>query len=216
MVPNTKFSGSPKPSIAKLVYLPFTTDTSEFDVLASGHTINIGYIPPENMPAYKGAVWCGAKTCAGPNNAQLAANYTFAPEAQWGFNYFALNYTNPTFGPIVKQDYIREAMQSLQNQTLWSQLYNNGYAAPTYGPVPVYPPTNFASSFEKKNPLPYSPSYAISLLKSHGWNVVPNGVDTCAKPGNRRGPVRGGDRQGSAVELPVRLRHRCRGRSTRR
>ncbi|MGP8180172.1 MAG: ABC transporter substrate-binding protein [Acidimicrobiales bacterium] len=202
LVPNTKYSGSPKPSYSKLVYLPFTTDTSEFDVLAAGHTIDIGYSPPENIPAYKGPVWCGTKTCAGPNNAQLAANYTFAPEAQWGFNYFAVNYTNPTFGPIVKQVYIRDAMQSLQNQTLWAQLYNNGYAVPTYGPVPVDPPTNFASSFEKKNPLPYSPSHAISLLKSHGWTVVPNGVDTCTSPGTGANQCGAGIAKGAQLNFP--------------
>jgi peptide/nickel transport system substrate-binding protein len=202
MVPNPTFSGTPKPSYSKLVYLPFTTDTSEFDVLAAGHTIDIGYVPPENVPTYKGPVWCGDKTCAGPNNSQLAANYTFAPEAQWGFNYFALNYTNPTFGPIVSQPYIRQAMQSLQNQALWSQLYDSGYATPTYGPVPVYPPTNFASPFEKKNPLPYSPTHAISLLKSHGWTVVPNGVDTCAKPGSGAAECGAGIAKGAQLSFP--------------
>ena len=201
LVANTKYSGSPKPSIAKLVYLPFTTDTSEFDVLASGHTINIGYVPFENVPAYKGPVWCGTKTCAGPNNAALAKNYTFAPEALFQFSYFALNYTNPTIAPIVKQVYIRQAMQSLQNQTLWTQLYFNGYATPNYGPVPVYPPTNFASPAERKNPLPYSPSHAISLLKSHGWTVVPNGVDTCAKPGSGAGECGAGIAKGAPLSF---------------
>jgi peptide/nickel transport system substrate-binding protein len=200
---NSKFSGSPKPSIAVLKYLSFTTDTSEFDVLASGHTINIGYVPPENLPSYTSdTLWCGTATCAGRNNAQLASNYTFAPEAQWGFNYFALNYTSPTYGAIVDQTYIRQAMQSLQNQSLWNVLYNRGYGSPTYGPVPVYPPTNFASPFEKKNPLPYDVTHAVTLLKTHGWNVVPNGVDTCVKPGRATNECGAGIKMGTKLSLP--------------
>jgi len=33
------------------------------------------------------------------------------------------------------------------------------------------------------NPYPFSISTAVSLLKSNGWNVVPGGTDTCARPG---------------------------------
>ena len=38
-----------------------------------------------------------------------------------------------------------------------------------------------------KNPFPYSVSAAGNLLKSHGWNVVPGGISTCAKPGTGAG-----------------------------
>jgi len=45
-------------------------------------------------------------------------------------------------------------MQSLMNQTLWIQLYESGYGVPDYGPVPVIPPTDFASAQESTNPTP--------------------------------------------------------------
>ena len=183
VVPNPAYSGPEKPSIAKLVMAPFTTDTAEFNVLLSGNKINIGYVPPQNVPVYKGKPWCANGPCAGANNAQLAKNYTLAPVYGWTVNYFSLNYTNPTTGPILKQLYIRQAMQSLMNQSLWIQLYESGYGVPTYGPVPVMPPTDFASPQESSNPFPYSPTHAKALLSSHGWNVVPNGVSTCVKPG---------------------------------
>ena len=51
------------------------------------------------------------------------------------------------------------------------------------GPVPVLPPTGFASRQESANPYPYSPSHAKALLRSHGWDVIPNGFTTCVKPG---------------------------------
>ncbi|MGD0439443.1 MAG: ABC transporter substrate-binding protein [Acidimicrobiales bacterium] len=183
LIPNKSYSGPLKPSIDKLVMAPFTTDSAEFNVLENGKTLNIGYVPPQDLPTYKGKAFGPNGPLAGANNAQLAANYTLAPVYGWTVNYFPLNFTNPTVGPIFDQLYIRQAMQSLMNQSLWIQLYDAGYGVPTYGPVPVLPPTDFASPQETANPYPYSPSHAKALLTSHGWNVVPNGISTCAKPG---------------------------------
>jgi peptide/nickel transport system substrate-binding protein len=186
VVPNPAYSGPVKPTIAKLVMAPFTTSTAEFNALKNGK-IDIGSVGighgPQDAPDYKGKPWCVNGPCAGANNAQLAANYTLAPVYGWVVNYFFLNYTNPTTGPILKQLYVRQAMQSLMNQNLWIRLYDGGYGVPTYGPVPVMPPTDFASPQENSNPYPYSPAHANALLSSHGWNVVPNGVSTCVKPG---------------------------------
>ena len=108
---------------------------------------------------YKGAAFSrNGAPLAGRNAAAVAKNYNLDPAYPWGVNYFALNYTNPTSGPIFKQLYIRQAMQSLMNQKLWIQLFNAGYGAPTYGPVPVYPPTDLATSQEKSDPYPYNPT----------------------------------------------------------
>jgi peptide/nickel transport system substrate-binding protein len=183
VVPNKQYSGPVKPSLDKLVMAPFTTDSAEFNVLQSGNKINIGYVPPQNVPVYRGKTWCATGPCVGANNAQLAANYNLSPLYGWAINYFPLNFTNPTSGSIFKQLYIRQAMQSLMNQTLWIQLYESGYGVPDYGPVPVIPPTDFASAQESTNPYPYNPAHARALLSSHGWNVVKNGLTTCVKPG---------------------------------
>jgi peptide/nickel transport system substrate-binding protein len=69
------------------------------------------------------------------------------------------------------------------NQTGWIRAFDAGYGAPTYGPVPVLPPTVLATAQESSNPYPYSVSRAKHLLRSHGWKVVPGGVTTCVKPG---------------------------------
>ena len=201
LVPNPSFSGTPKPSIAKLVLAPFTTDAAEFNVLSSGNKLNIGYVPAQNVPKYAGKIWCGANPCAGKNNPQLAANYNLSPLYGWSVNYFPVNFTNPTTGPIVKQLYVRQAMQELMNQSLWIQLYDAGYGLPTYGPVPVLPPTSFASKMESANPYPYSPSNAKALLSSHGWNVVPNGVTTCARPGTAKNECGAGIAKGAQLEF---------------
>jgi peptide/nickel transport system substrate-binding protein len=183
VVPNPKYSGPNPPSINKLVMAPFTTDAAEYLELEAGKTINVGYVPPQDLPTYKGAAFSKAGApLSGKNAGALNKNYNLEPAYPWGVNYFALNYTNSAYAPIFKQLYIRQAFQSLMNQTLWIQLYNAGYGAPTYGPVPVFPPTNLSDSGETTNPYPYSPSHAVSLLSSHGWHVVPGGQTTCTDP----------------------------------
>jgi peptide/nickel transport system substrate-binding protein len=201
VVPNLNYSGTPKPSISKLVLAPFTTDAAEFNVLSSGNKLNIGYVPAQNVPKYTGKIWCGSAPCAGANNSQLAAHYNLAPLYGWSVNYFPVNFTNPTSGPIVSQLYVRQAMQELMNQNLWIQLYDSGYGLPTYGPVPVLPPTSFASKTESSNPYPYSPSNAKALLSSHGWNVVPNGVTTCARPGTAKNECGKGIAKGAQLDF---------------
>jgi peptide/nickel transport system substrate-binding protein len=81
-------------------------------------------------------------------------------------------------------------MQSLINQPQISTDIWHGFAFPTLGPIPQTPKTSFLSSALQQNPYPYSLSHAVSLLRSHGWNVVPNGTDTCARPGS--GPTQCG------------------------
>jgi len=186
VVPNTDYSGRVKSSLKALVLDPFTTDASEFLQLQGGSAISIGYVTPQELPVYRGiAFGKDGAPLTGPNNTSLAGRYDLVPTYPWGVNYFALNYTNPISGPIFKQLYIRQAMQSLMNQTLWIQQFSSGYGAPTYGPVPVYPPTDMVTPQESSNPYPYSPSEAKSLLSSHGWDVVPNGVTTCTRPGTK-------------------------------
>ncbi len=202
VVPNPKYSGPVKSSLKALVLAPFTTDTAEYNVLLSGKTLQIGGIPPQDLPTYKGPAFSkSGQPLAGKNNAQVAGNYNLVPAYPWGVNYFALNYTNPTSGPIFKQLYIRQAMQSLMNQSLWIQLFNAGYGAPNYGPVPVFPPTDLVSKGESTNPYPYSPSHAKSLLTSHGWKVVPDGTSTCVKPGTKSDECGAGIAKGAKLSF---------------
>jgi peptide/nickel transport system substrate-binding protein len=201
VAPNKAYSGPVKPSIDALVLAPFTTDTAEFNVLENGKTINIGYVPSQDLPVYKGKAFGPSGPLSGANNSQLAGIYNLDPVYPWGINYFSLNYTNPTSGPIFKQLYVRQAMQSLTNQTLWIRLFSAGYGAPTYGPVPVFPPTKLATPQESSNPYPYSPSHAKSLLTSHGWKVVPNGLTTCVKPGRAAGECGAGISKGAQLSF---------------
>ena len=83
------------------------------------------------------------------------------------------------------------------------QKFLAGYGVPTYGPVPVLPKNDLVDSYEKSNPYPYNPAHAESLLKSHGWKVVPNGIDTCQKPGTGPSDCGAGIPQGAQLNFTM-------------
>ena len=92
----------------------------------------------------------------GPNNPRLGG-FTLAPLYLYGINYFPYNFNsnsdNGNAGKIFSQLYFRQAMQTLIDQPLFINKVFHGYAVPTYGPVPVLPPT-YASTAEASNPYP--------------------------------------------------------------
>ncbi len=171
MVPNRDYSGSPKPTISAFVEEPFTSDTAEFDALASG-SLTMGFIPNQDL---------SQKTTL-----ERRFSYSFAPWYSFGFTYFPYNFTNPTVGPIFRQLYFRQAFQSLVNQTQYIKDFYLGYATVTDGPVPTYPVHNPDESQLEAGtpPYPYNPTRAVSLLRDHGWTVVPGGTSSCSRPGN--------------------------------
>jgi peptide/nickel transport system substrate-binding protein len=201
MVPNTHYSGPVKASISKFVEVPFTTDSAEFDALVGG-TIQVGYVPQQDLPA-----GTTNPLVAAANNSRLSAYYLNAWYL-YGINYFAENFNSTasignggTAGSLFKQLYVRQAIQELVDQKLYIDKYLKGYAVPTYGPVPTLPANPFASSYEKTNPYPYDPSKAISLLKSHGWTVTPGGTDTCSRAGTASNDCGAGIPAGAKFEF---------------
>ena len=183
-VPNSSYSGPQKPILSKFIELPYSSDTAEYAALSGSNAITVGYAPPQDLPQYS-----GPPGGTGQNASALVGKYTLQPYQTWQINYFPLNFDstadNGNAGPIFKQLYFRQAMQYLMNQPGIIKGYYKGYGVPTYGPVPAYPKNSFTSSLEEtaNGPYPFNPQKAITLLKSHGWDVKPNGISTCAKPG---------------------------------
>ncbi len=179
-VPNPSYSGPVKPTLKTFKELPFTSDTAEFNALVGGK-VNVGSLPTQDVTAST-----SNPLTAGPNNPRLT-NFTLDPLYTWSINYLPYNFDSNanggTVGKIFHQLYFRQAMQYLVDQPAMISKLNHGYGVGTYGPVPVTPQNAFASSLEKENPYQYNPSKATTLLKSHGWKVVPNGTSTCEKPG---------------------------------
>jgi len=181
MVPNSSYSGPVKPTLAKFVEAPFTTDDAEFNAMVGGR-VDFGFLPLQDVltPTTNPLV-------AGANNSRLASNFYLAPLYTWSINFFPENFSSTgddgNAGAIWKQLYVRQAFQSLVDQPLYISKIDKGYGVPTYGPVPVEPANPFASAAEKSNPYPYSVTKAKSLLSSHGWKVVAGGTTTCTSPG---------------------------------
>lgn len=185
-VPNKSYDGVDKPKLSKITLLPFSSDTAEFNVLRAGHSIDIGYLPAADV---------------GQRSLLESQGYTVKPWTSFGVGYAVLNLHNPKVGPIFSQAYIRQALEELVDQPGDIKAFYHGFAAQSCGPVPIAPPNTLADSFEKSCPYAFSVSRAIKTLKSHGWHVVPNGVDTCAHPGTKSNECGAGIAAGAKLEF---------------
>jgi peptide/nickel transport system substrate-binding protein len=178
LVPNKSYTGPQKPHLAVFEELPFTSDAAEYDVLrspSSGSTIDVGYIPAQNLPAKPAGATVGGNAVSG---------YTLSPWYQWGVSFYTVN-EQSTVGDhaaIFKQLYFRQALAYLMDQQSIITGPLRGYGFLTTGPVATQPTTPWLSEQAKTSSLAYDPATAKSLLTSHGWDVVANGTTTCVNP----------------------------------
>jgi peptide/nickel transport system substrate-binding protein len=186
-VPNKNYSGPDKPIVDKVVWTPYTTDTAEMDTLRSGNSLDLAPLPSNDVRQI---------------GALEAEGYSVAVEPIPGVAEIIPNLYNSTVGPVLQQLYIRQALEYLINRPqIVSKVYA-GYADPGTGPVPVLASGSYVSPLEKAGgPYPYSPSKAISLLKAHGWKVVPNGVSTCERAGTGASDCGSGIKAGEPLQF---------------
>ncbi len=178
LVPNPDYSGSPKPSLAQVQFLPFTSVTAEYNSLLSGQSLSIGYVPSNVLKP---------KPISAPTGPNPLQGYTLDPVLPWGFSYLLINFNNPVVGPLFRQLYVRQALQSVVDQQIYIQKAANGYGATTYGPVPLSPASPFTAGMSAANPYPFSISHARGLLTAHGWTIPASGAASCADPGTGPG-----------------------------
>jgi peptide/nickel transport system substrate-binding protein len=177
-VPNPKYSGSPKPQLAALKIVPFTADSTEYTALKTGQ-IDVGYIPKQDAPPKPA-------NSALPATNPLGSGYNLQPFYSFGIYYAQPNFNNPTVGFMVRQLYMRQALQEVFDQPGIDKAIFRGYAVPNSGPAPNTPPNNqWQPAAQRLNslqgPYPFSVSKAKSLLTSHGWTLQ-GGVMTCQDP----------------------------------
>jgi peptide/nickel transport system substrate-binding protein len=177
-VPNPSYSGEPKPSISKLQYVPYTSDTAEYTALKTGTldvaAIGVG-IPSADLPPKPAG-------SALPASNPLGSGFYLEPFYSYAIAFAEYNFQNPKYGPVFKQLYFRQALAYLTDQEGMAKAVYRGYAYPTTGPVPPKPANQFAPPVESANggagAYPFSITKAKSLLTSHGWQLV-GGVMTC-------------------------------------
>jgi len=184
--PNKAFTGPDKPHLSSYQIYTFNSDTAELDALRSG-LITYGYLPIDDAPA-------AAK--------YEAMGYVLKP---WNNAYYnediEFGFTSPTYGPLVRQLYIRQALQHLVNEPLYIKTALHGYGVPDYGIAPSAPPSSYTSPVLRTDPYPYSIPAAASLLKAHGWVKNSSGVDVCQRPGTAGNQCGAGIAKGRALTL---------------
>lgn len=164
-VPNTAYTGPVKPSYQHFDEVPFATGDAEFNSLLAGE-VDYGYLPFSDLQ----------------QRARVAAQgYHFSAWNLWGVNFIAINYDNAVTGPLVRQRYVRQALESLVDQPLIISKLFQGMGVQNYSPIPTQPANPYGNV--TSNPDPYDPAKAVSLLRQHGWQVKPGGITTCASPG---------------------------------
>ena len=194
MVPNPQYGGPVKPTLKVFRELAFTQASDELNQLKAATSVantvvDFGYLPAEESQQI----------------ASLSSAYTVDPWSGWSINYIPINFTNPISGPILRQLYFRQAMQYLVDQRRLIATTFLGYANPTYGPVPVADPSQFADAQAQRNPYPYNPTAAESLLQANGWTVNTGRREHLRVAGHRHRRVRCGHQAGPAGVLHPRI-----------
>ncbi len=194
LVPNDAYSGSPKPMLDEVKFLPFTSDAARFNVLKAGGTIDLGSIPSADLPPKQQ----GSDL---PSSNPVGTSYNLAPEYTWSVNYFVPNFNNPTLGPAFKQLYVRQALQMTLNQPLVIAKAQHGYGYPNFSPVPVKPANQWQSpAAQQGTPYPFNTSKAKNLLTGHGWTEQ-GGVMTCTSPGSGSSQCGSGVAKGTKLSI---------------
>jgi peptide/nickel transport system substrate-binding protein len=170
MVPNPTYGGSPKAQYDQLQVNTYTGFDAELNAVKSGSLdIAVG-IDPSQLAQAGTLKSQGITLFGGP-----------------GFGWFGgiINFKDTAnhFDKVISQLYVRQAIAHLEDQPGIIKGVYKGAAVTSYGPVPSAPDSPYTPADAVTPPYPYSPSTAVSLLKSHGWKVVPNGQTTCQKAG---------------------------------
>ncbi len=182
---NSAYDGPDEPRLSHVIIESFPSAAAEVDALRSGE-IDYGYIPYSDY---------------GLVGYFKSHGYTIAP---WGPDYeqsVELGWTSPTYGPLIRQLYVREALQHLINEPLYLKTTLDGIGQLTYGPVPNIPGSPYVSPQERTDPYPFSISSARSLLTDHGWKMGSSGFMVCARPGTANNECGKGIAKGRVLSL---------------
>jgi peptide/nickel transport system substrate-binding protein len=188
LVPNPSYGGTPKPRMSHVAVDTYTSFTAELNAVKSG-TLDVATgIDPSQLAEAPTLKRQGIDIYGGPG---------------WGWFGGIYNFKDKTnhFGNVIKQEYVRAALAHLEDQpAIIKGVYKNA-AVPAYGQTPSAPTSPYAPPSATKPTYAYSPSTAVSLLKSHGWHVVPNGTTTCAKPGTTANECGAGIPKGTPISF---------------
>jgi peptide/nickel transport system substrate-binding protein len=188
MAPNTGYGGPHAKTMSSWQSVPYTSDAAEFNAVKAAK-VNVGFVPLTDVPQV----------------GTLSSTYNEFGYSDFGWSYVTYNFKDTTnnFNNIIDKLYIRQALAHLENEPGYIKAFFYGAGGQAFGPVPEIPQSPYTPSNALNNPYPYSPATASSILKANGWNVVPGGTDTCAKPGAGAGQCGAGIPAGQKLEWNV-------------
>jgi peptide/nickel transport system substrate-binding protein len=189
MVPNPSYGGPIKAKFSTLNMIFYTDETAEYDAALSG-ALSVAYLPFQNLPQLKSL---------------KAKGYEVYGYPAGGFNYIVYNFEDTTghWNDIISQLYVRQALAHLQNEAAEIKGIFLGAAIPSYTSIPSLPKTAYVPTDATSDPYPYDPSETVSILKAHGWKVVPAGQTTCAKAGSGAGECGAGIPAGTPLSFNI-------------
>jgi len=200
-VPNPKYSGSPKPSIAELKFVEYTSDTAVYTGLKTG-ALSEGAVPSTDL----GKAGKNFLPAVNPLASTSNGGYWLQAQYEFGIGYAYINFNNPSLGPVLKQLYFRQALVMLDNQAGMNTAVGRGYSVSTVAGVPSEPVSQWISPLMKENggqgPYVYNPAKAEALLAAHGWKKV-GGVLTCERAGTAASDCGAGIPQGRQAKFAM-------------
>jgi peptide/nickel transport system substrate-binding protein len=203
MVANEHYSGPNKPHLDEFRLVPFESDEQEYEALQAGphgpDAIQVGY-----LPLNLGVQPSGDPTASGPN--PLGDQYTLLPQIYFNVRFIAVNLGNPTIaGDLLRQPYVRQALQSCLDQDYGSREIFQGYCWRQSGPVPMLPAGDLVSPrlADGKGFWPFDPERARALLAANGWDVSVSPA-VCVRPGTGPGQAGPGIPEGTTLSLSMR------------
>jgi peptide/nickel transport system substrate-binding protein len=169
LAPNPSYGGSPKPYASQIQVQTFTGITPELNALRTG-SLDIGLIDFSQLGQVPSLKAMGYSVFGYPTNGWFGAIINYKDKAGH-------------FDKIISQSYVRQALAHLENEPAYVKGIFKNAAVPSYGPIPIVPKSRYTPKDALTPPYPFSPAAAVSLLRAHGWHVVPGGQTTCAKAG---------------------------------
>ena len=182
------FGGTPKPYASSIQGVTYTGITPMLNAMRTG-SLDIGSIDFSQLTNVSGLKSQGYSVFG-------------LPDFGWAGDIWNFKNTVNHFDKIISQLYFRQVMAMLVDEPAIIAGIYHGAAGLAYGPVPSVPKTAYAPANAVNPPYPYNPAKAVSILKAHGWHVVPNGQTTCADAGTGPNQCGAGIPKGTPISFP--------------
>lgn len=183
LVPNTAYSGPVKAKVS--VQFHRYTDTVSFVAALKAGTLDAGGVPTDQLTPSTGLLKAGK-----PVDSTLRNNFNSFPSFTWGYTFAYYNFNSVSGSALLRQKYIRQALQSAIDQKGMIKSIYNGYGVEGCSVIPAINNPDAP----KTCPYKFSVANAKKYLTSNGWTVPRAGASTCTKVGGCGTGIAQGDK----------------------